>query len=281
VESGQATVAVVVPPGLSRDAASGTAVPELQVIVDGTNAFVGSGALRAIQSAIQAQAIDLLPANVSASGGIDLQTRALYNQALDQRWHSISAQLAFIAFQVTAIIAVIGLVREREVGTLEQISITPLRRMELIAGKAFVPLLVGTFNFVVMFFVTLIVFDLPMRGSVVLLFGLTFVYLLTECCYALMLSTLANTQQQAITMIFVWLMLALTLSGYLVPISRMPWGLQVASIVFPLRHYLPILRGVMLKGAGLAALWPEMLALVALSGVVIAATARLLGRVAE
>lgn len=281
VEAGMATVAVVIPPGLSRDAASGTAVPELQVIVDGTNAFVGSGALRAIQSAIQAQAVDLLPATVSLGGGIDLETRALYNQALDQRWHSVSAQLAFIAFQVTTIIAVIGLVREREVGTLEQIAITPLRRLELMAGKAFVPLVVGMFNFVAMFVVTLVAFDLPMRGSVVMLFGVTLIYILTECCYALMLSTLANTQQQAITMVFVWLMLALTLAGYLVPITRMPLPLQIISFIFPLRHFLPILRGVMLKGAGLAALWPEIVALVVLSGLVVTATVRLLGRVAE
>jgi ABC-2 type transport system permease protein len=282
IEAGQVTVAVVIPPGLSRDAASGTNVPELQVIVDGTNSFVGSGALRAIQSAIQAKARDLAPASASTmAGGVNLQTRAFYNQALDQRWHSISAQLGFIALQVTVIIAVIGLVREREVGTLEQIAITPLRRLELIGGKAVVPLAVGMFNYVLMFIVTQIVFDLPMRGSVPLLFGFTLIYLITECGYALMLSTLSRTQQQAITLIFVWVMVAMTLSGYLVPVTRMPWPLQVLSVVFPLRHYLVILRGVMLKGAGLAALWPSVLALVALSAVVVTATAWMLGRVDE
>lgn len=281
VDGGQVTVAVVIPPGLSRDASSGTTVPELQVIVDGTNAFVGAGALRAIQGAIQAKARDLAPATASNHGGIDLQTRALYNQSLDQRWHSISAQLAFIAFQVTVIIAVIGLVREREVGTLEQIAMTPLRRLELIGGKAIVPLAIGMFNYSVMFVITQLVFDLPMRGSALLLFALTLVYLVTECGYALLLSTLSRTQQQAITLVFVWVMLAMTLSGYLVPVTRMPLALQALSLLFPLRHYLNILRGVMLKGAGLMALWPSVLALVALSVVVVTATAKLLGRVDE
>jgi ABC-2 type transport system permease protein len=207
--------------------------------------------------------------------------RALYNQTLDQRWHSISAQLAFIAFQVTVIIAVMGMVRERETGTLEQIAITPLSRLELLAGKAAVPLVVGGLDFVAMYIITQVVFDLPMRGSVGLLFGLTAIYLVTECGYALMLSTVANTQQQAITMSFVWMMLALTLSGYMVPITRMPAALQVVSVVFPLRHYLPILRGVMLKGAGLGALWPQVVSLIVLSVVVIAATVRLLARVDE
>ena len=138
-----------------------------------------------------------------------MKTRALYNQTLDQRWHSISSMLGLIAFEVTVLLGVMGLVREREMGTLEQIAITPMRRLELIAGKAVVPLVVGLFAFVVMFLIAQAVFGLPMRGSFGLLFGLTVVYLLTECSYSLLLSAVSRTQQQAVTMVFVWLILAL------------------------------------------------------------------------
>jgi ABC-2 type transport system permease protein len=213
--------------------------------------------------------------------GVRLYVEALFNRTMDFRLHSITAQLALITFQITTLVAVMGIVREREIGTIEMLTITPLRKLELIAGKAITPLIIGIIDFLVMFAVTQVVFRVPMRGSFLLLFGLTALYLFCEIGYALMLSTITRSQQQAVTMVFIWAMVGITLSGYLVPVSRLPEALQWVSWFVPLRHYLAIVRGLMLKGAGTAALWPEAVAIVALSVLIVFATTRTLSRVIE
>jgi ABC-2 type transport system permease protein len=164
---------------------------------------------------------------------------------------------------------------------MEMLTITPLKRLELIAGKAITPLIIGSINFLIMLAIARTVFDVPMRGAFVLLFGMTLFYLLCEIGFGLTLSTLTRTQQQAVTIVFIWIMVALTLSGYMVPISTLPPFLQYASALLPLRHYLTIVRGVMLKGSGLVQLWPHAVAIVGLMVAAITVATRTLNRAIE
>jgi ABC-2 type transport system permease protein len=174
-----------------------------------------------------------------------------------------------------------GVVREREIGTIEMLTITPLRRLELIAGKAITPLIIGIIDFFVMFLVTQVVFAIPIRGSFILLLGLTVLYLICEIGFALMLSTITRSQQQAVTFVFVWSMVAITMSGYLVPISRLPRFMQWLTWFVPLRHYLSIVRTLMLKGGGIIEVLPSAAAILALTVMMIFVTTRTLSRVIE
>jgi ABC-2 type transport system permease protein len=283
IDSSEVMAVVVIPRLFMERTRSGTDVPQIQVVLDGGgSSFTAGSALRAAQGAVQSLANSTsLVAGSEPDGGIELSVEALYNRALDLRPHSITAQLAFITFQITTLVAVMGVVREREIGTIEMLTITPLRRLELIAGKAITPLIIGIIDFFVMFLVTQVVFAIPIRGSFILLLGLTVLYLICEIGFALMLSTITRSQQQAVTLVFVWSMVAITMSGYLVPISRLPRFMQWLTWFVPLRHYLSIVRTLMLKGGGIIEVLPSAAAILALTVMMIFVTTRTLSRVIE
>ncbi len=283
IDNGDVMAVVVISHGFMEGTRSAAEVAQIQVVLDGgSSSFMAARTLGAAQGAVQSLVEDAqVTGNLPTRGGVQVLVEALFNRTLDLRPHTITAQLALITFQITTMVAVMGIVREREIGTIEMLTITPLRRLELIGGKAITPFLIGMLDFVVMFNVTQAVFSIPMRGSLPVLMAVTMLYLFCEIGYALMLSTITRSQQQAVTMVFVWAMFAITLSGYLVPVSRLPPFLQWVSWFVPLRHYLAILRGLMLKGAGLGVVWPQVLTLAALTAVILFATTRSLSRVIE
>jgi ABC-2 type transport system permease protein len=280
IDEGEASVLIIIPEGFADDLRNGEGA-QVQLVLDGSNIVVAGDAQRAAQGAIETLGWNIVLAGAGenfAPRGVDLRHEALYNQALDGKPYHLTATLALILCEVAIIASVMSLVREREAGTLEQVSITPIRQIELILGKGISPLVVGLVNFIILFGVVRLVFGLPMRGSPLLLTGMTLLYHISEVCVALMISAISQTQQQAITMAFIWLMLAITMSGYLVPTTRLPIILRLASNALPLQHYMEIVRDIMLKGAGLAALWPHLVALVVLDGVVVAVTIFMLKR---
>ncbi len=281
IDAGKASALVVIPEGFGTDVRAGAQPPAVQLILDGSNVSVAGDAQAAAQGAIEALAWNVALASAGDSGqqaGIDLRHEALYNPALEGRPYELTALLALIVFQIGALVGVMAIVREREIGTLEQVTITPITQIELLLGKAISPIIVGFVNFGVLLGVVLVLFSLPMRGSLLLLAVMTLLYLICEVSVALMLSALARTQQQAITMVFIYIMLALTMSGYMVPITQLPVVLGAASTALPVRHYMEIVRGVMLKGAGVAALWPNIAALLALDVIVLGVTVFVLRR---
>ncbi len=281
IDRGDVMGIVIIPRGFMEGTRSTTRTPQIQVIIDGVSSLIAARTLGATQGAVQSLVEDAAVAPVQRLPGIRVYSEALFNRTLDFRPDSVTSQLGLITFQITTLIAVTGIVREREIGTIEMLTITPLRRLELIAGKAITPLILGMLNFLFMLTVTQVVFDVPLRGSLLALLGLTLLYLSCEIAYALMISTIAQTQQQATTVVFVWAMVALTLSGYLVPITNLPRVMQVASWVVPLRHYLVIVRSIMLKGADVTALLPDALAIVVLGLTMLVLTTRTLSRVME
>ena len=154
--------------------------------------------------------------------------------------------------------------RERELGTLEQLMVTPLRRFEFTVGKGIPAIAIGGVNFVVMWIISLVVFQVPMNGSPLLLAALTLLFITAEVGWGLVISAVSRTQQQAILFVFIQAMVDMTFSGFMVPVKNMPALLQAISRFVPLQHYLSIVRGIMLKGAGVDELWPHVVALILL-----------------
>jgi ABC-2 type transport system permease protein len=272
VDHGDAILAVVIPEGFSVALERSAETPAIQIVVDGSNDLVADIALGAAQEAIA----DL--AEHEAGFPIEFRTVVRYNPTFDIRLFTVPAQVGFIVYQVTLTVASIGLARERELGTLEQLIVMPLNRLELVVGKAIPGLIVGMLNFAFMLSVALFGFGIPMRGSLLLLIGLTFLFVAVQIGYGVFISGIAHTQQQAILLVFVLAMVDMAFSGYLVPIKNLPAVLQTVARVVPLRHYLAALRGVMLRGAGLGALWQHAAAMGVMGLVITTVAVRNLSR---
>ena len=281
IDQGQAALAVIIPAGLAADLADFSRTPRVQVVVDGSSKVPALHALNAARDTLADFAVEHssapLPGRTAARGStadrpVDLRTTIRYNPTLNTRFFTVPAQVGFIVYQVTLVVASIGLTRERERGTLEQLMVVPLRRVELFIGKAIPALLVGALNFLLMLAVAVFVFEMPMRGSLPLLFVLTLLFIVAEIGYGMFISVFARTQQQAILFVFVLAMVDMTFSGYLVQVKHLPAALQAIAQVVPFHHYLIIIRGVMLKGAGMDVLWPHAAAML-LTGLLVTAIA--------
>ena len=269
IDTGQTAAAVLIPPDFERDLHGG-ARPRVQIIADGSNTIAANTALQTTEGAINSYLVRRLAdrgllAAADMAPRLDLRSIFRFNPALDHRFYAIPAQLAFIVYQVTLAIAALVLARERELGTLEQLIVTPLRRFELLIGKAVCPAVIGLIDFTLMLAIVVGVYHIPMRGSWELLYLLTALFVAAEVSWGIMLSSISRTQQQAIMFVFMLAMADIALSGYMVPVDTMPFGLQIVSTVSPIRYYISILRAIMLKGADLTTLWPETLVLAALT----------------
>lgn len=269
VENGQAVAGVVIPSGFGAALRGDKAVPPLQVLLDGSNTVTAATARSALEAVLSAYGARLArDRGVSAAPHIELRTDVRYNPGLNARLFTIPAQMGFIVYQVTLAVASLTLARERELGTLEQLLVMPLRRFELITGKAVLAWLIGGLNFLLMYGVVVYGFGIPMRGAFSLLLGCSLLFVAVEIGYGVIISSLARTQQQAILYVFLLAMLDVALSGYLVPVKNMPALFQAAAQASPLQHYLVIVRGIMLKGATLPMIWPQLAALAGIGGVV-------------
>jgi ABC-2 type transport system permease protein len=272
LDQGDAILAVVIPEGFCGTAAC----PAVQLVADASNDLMADIALGAARQALLGVAHEETRPHHGQPGspapGIDLRTTVRYNPTFDMKLFTLPAQVGFIVYQVTLAVASIGVARERELGTLEQLLVMPMGRLELVIGKAIPALIVGTLNFLLMLGVAVFGFGVPMRGSPWLLLGLTVLFVAAQVGYGIFISGIAHTQQQAILLVFVLAMVDMAFSGYMVPIKNLPALLRVIARIVPLRHYLTIVRGVMLKGATLDALWPHAVA-VLLMGMLITALA--------
>jgi ABC-2 type transport system permease protein len=264
LERGMAWMALSIPPGYGATVARGeTAV--LQVVADGTDANSTTVALGYTRALLTTYAADLI---AQRSGGqtpdrlIVPVIRVWFNPTLESRNFMIPGIVALLLLVVTTNLSAMAIVREKEVGTLEQLNVTPLARWELIAGKLLPYALIGMIDVVLVLIVAIAWFEVPMRGSVVLLFAMSGVYLMTALGLGLFISTISATQQQAMmTTTFFFLTPMIYLSGFIFPIENMPAWIQPITYLIPLRYFLVILRGIFLKGVGLETFWPDALAL--------------------
>ncbi len=260
MDSGKASLGLVIPRRFAANLNRGMPVA-VQMLADGSSYLEGGTAIRVAQGALA----DLIGRGALSGGidpgGIDLRTRVEFNPLFNIRWHTIPAQLGFIVFQISFLVASLSFARERELGTLEQLRIAPISQGELLAGKATLAMVVGMADFLVVFVICLQVFQLPMRGSFGDLLTLTFLFVAANVAMGMVVSVLCSSQQQALLMVFLICVLQVNVSGYLLSVNNMPAGLQMLAEFSPLRHYLTAVREIMLKGTSFTLLLDSATAL--------------------
>ncbi len=260
---GHADMALVIGPGYGQAVAAGQ-TPHVQVIVDGSNSTAASLGLGYATGILQGESARLLATRVQAGEQslIEIVPRVWYNPDLKSRWFYVPAVLAMILMIITMVLASMGIVREKEIGTLEQVMVTPIRSWQLIVGKLSPFAVLGLIITFLVTGVAVMWFGVPLRGSLVLLILMTMLLLLNTLGLGLLTSTVANNQQQAMMgTAFVVMLPQIYLSGLIFPIDNMPEAIQYITYAIPLRYYATILRGIFLKGVGIDVLWPEALAL--------------------
>ena len=279
LERGRAWLALSVPTGYGAAVARGLPVT-LQIIADGSDSNSTTVALGYATSLIGGYAQELVErrgADLRAdtegghAGGIEPRIRVWFNPQLESRHFMIPGVLALVLLVVTANLASMAIVREKELGTLEQLNVTPLRRWELIAGKLFPYGVIAMIDVLLVVAVAVFWFEVPLRGSFLLLLGMSLLYVLCTLALGLFISTISETQQQAMmTATFFFLTPMIYLSGFIFPIENMPRVIQLFTYLIPLRYFLVIVRGIFLKGIGLELLWPQAAALAAWGSIVLA-----------
>jgi ABC-2 type transport system permease protein len=267
LEEGSAWLALSIPRGYEEEIRARRPV-KVQVVADGTDSNSTTVALGYANSLIGGYAQELMAEGTQglAAGppGIDARIRVWFNPQLESRFFMIPGVLALILLIITSNLAAMAIVRERELGTLEQLNVTPLRRWELIVGKLLPYGLIGLIDVLLVVAVAVFWFEVPLRGSLALLLGMCLVYVLCTLSLGLFISTISDTQQQAMmTATFFFLTPMIYLSGFIFPIENMPAVIQPFTYLIPLRYYLVSVRGIFLKGIGLEVLWPQVIALAA------------------
>ena len=253
IESGDAKIGVVFPPDLAREANAGHTVP-IQVIVDASDSIASTSAI----AAVTGLGMRLQPvAAPAAAPAYDVRIRAWYNPDAVTSYYMLPALMGIILTITMVLMVSMSIVREREAGTLEQLLVTPLSVWELLVGKILPYIILGYIQTTICVLVALAVFGVPLRGSIVLLYALTTLFLLASLTMGLMISSLAQNQLQAGLMSIATLLPGMLLSGFMFPRAAMPEFFQYISLAIPMTHYIEILRMIFLKGGGIAALWDE------------------------
>jgi ABC-2 type transport system permease protein len=267
IASGKAKVGIVIPPNYDTNLASGQTANVL-VLVDGSDPTVASFVLSAAQLAGQAHGTNIRTEQLShngplASGSVpvNVHTDVLYNPDLQSSYNIVPGLIAMILFQTATSLTALAIVKERERGTIEQLIVTPIRNWELILAKIIPYILVSFADTILILVVGTILFGVPIRGSLLLLFALTGLYLLPTLGYGLVISTVAQTQQQAQLMVMPVMLPAMMLSGYIFPIASLPVVLQYIGYLLPTTYFIYIMRAVVIKGVGLDLIIPQTIAL--------------------
>ena len=279
IDRGKATVALQINPGFAQKLRKGQTAP-LQVIVDATNsntALIASGYINQIALGFakdyqQDRMNRIVPQRIERIPSVQLEPRPWYNPDLRSRWFFVPGIVGSLTLVLVVNLTAFAVVREREIGTLEQIMVTPIRPAEFILGKTLPFFLIGLLDVSFIAVVGTLWFQVPFRGQILVLFTGAILFLLCMLGVGLLISTVSATQQQALVTSFFFIMPAITFSGFGFPISTMPQWLQYLTYASPLRYFLVVLRGTYLKGVGLAILWPQMLAMAGL-GLALLATA--------
>ncbi len=270
IDQGKATVGLEINAGFAQNLRKGQTAP-LQVIVDATNsntALIASGyitqiALGFAQDYQKDRIYRISPQMLEEMPSVQLEQRPWYNPDLRSRWFFVPGIIGSLTLVLVVTLTAFAVVREREIGTLEQIMVTPIRPAEFILGKTLPFFLIGLFDVSLIATVGTMWFQVPFRGQILVLFAGAILFLLCMLGAGLLISTVSSTQQQAMVTAFFFIMPAITFSGFGFPISTMPQWLQYLTYLSPLRYFLVVLRGTYLKGVGMEILWPQMLAMAA------------------
>ncbi|MDI3465980.1 MAG: protein of unknown function / Efflux ABC transporter, permease protein [Nitrospira sp.] len=277
IDRGEVTVALQINGGFAQDLGKGQTA-RLQVIVDSSNSntaliavgYINQIAARFAQERQRTQLLRTSPFAPSRIPSIVLERRPLFNVNFDSQWFFVPGVIGNLILVMVVSLTAFAVVREREIGTLEQIMVTPIGRLEFILGKTLPFFLIGLFDTALVSLVGTFWFGVPFRGSIGVLAIGSILFILCMLGIGLFISTISMTQQQAMVSGFFFTMPAITFSGFGTPISSMPEWLQTLTYLNPLRHFLEVLRGVYLKGVGLDVLWPQMVAMGLLGSIMLA-----------
>lgn len=276
LDRGQVKAVVQVLPGFAREIERGDTAA-VQILLDGTDSNTAS-----VLSSYAAQAVagysnkllekrqrGLLMSAVATSGidgprhvalpSLNVNSRVWFNPDLESRNYFVPGVIVNIITIVTLMLTAMAIVREKELGTMEQLMVTPIRPIELMLGKTLPFALIGLLEVVLVTTAALVIFRIPLRGNPLLLLGCAALYLMTTLGVGLFISTISHTQQQAMMSSFFFFMPAFMLSGFVFPIRNMPLPVQYLSYLNPVRYFMEVVRGLFLKGTGADVLWPQML----------------------
>ncbi len=269
LDHGRATLGIEIPAGYGKDLARGDA--RVQLVLDGTNSNLATVAMSYASRIVQMHGATLM---ASGAPPLDLRSRAWYNPDLASRNYNVPAVLGLLIMLICLLLTALAIVREREVGTLEQLLVSPLTPGELIAGKTIPFALVGLLDLALVTAVARLWFHIPFEGNAALFVAASLLYILCGLAFGLFISTISSTQREAFLTSFLFFMPTVLLSGFMFPVSSMPEPIQWLPIGNPVRHYLVIVRGIFLKGAGIDILWPQVLVVGATGLAVFAIAAR-------
>lgn len=260
--------AVQINRGFSRDLKR--RVPtEIQILVDGTDSNTATVAMDYASRIIARFATEFSSAGTVSSVKMIVNSRAWYNPDLKSRNYNVPGVIAIVIMLTCLLLTSMAIVREREIGTMEQLMVTPLRPIEMILGKTIPFAIIGFVDVLLVTIIAVFWFDIPIKGSLQLMPLATAIYLLSVLGIGLFISTISKTQQQALMATFLFYVPAVLLSGFMFPIENMPKLIQYGTYINPLRYFLVIIRGIFLKGSGIAVLWPQMAALFLIGSLVI------------
>jgi ABC-2 type transport system permease protein len=272
LDRGQINAAVIIPNGFGANLESTTEDPVLQVILNGAESIPAREARRAIEGVTldlgQEITIQQLGLSSEEFQGFDFSLRVWFNEGLNEAFYTTPAELALMLEFTILLFAALTFSREREFGTLEQLLVMPFSSLEIIIGKSIPVIIVGMADFALMLGVVHFAFDVPIRGSILLLFGLALVYVIVELSKGMAISVFSKSQHQAFLLVFTIGMVDFLFTGYAAPVESMPKLIQYLANLIPAHHWLDIIRGIMLKGSGALDLMSSILILIALGLVI-------------
>ncbi|MDR3564323.1 MAG: ABC transporter permease [Negativicutes bacterium] len=267
IDEGKTKVGIIIPPDFSDNLKHGRTAA-VQIIVDASDSMSASSAMSAAQLVGQLKSQQILLQELRGYSGhpmappYDIRIRPWYNQDFISAFYMVPGIIGIILTMTMVMNTAMAIVRERERGTLEQLIVTPMKTRELMLGKIIPYVFVGYVQVTVALLIGILLFDLPIRGSMGLLYGLTLLFIVASLSMGLLISTLSKTQMQAMQMSFFVFLPSIMLSGYMFPREAMPQAFYLVGYLLPLTYFLQILRGILLKGIGLNMLLPQVLGLV-------------------
>jgi ABC-2 type transport system permease protein len=265
VDSGQVRAGLIIPAGYGEELSTGGQA-QVSFVIDGSDPSVANTVFAASQSVGQAHSMRIVERTMGIDPndmpGVQVRPRVWYNPEMKSSNFMIPGLIGLILYFLTALFTAMSIVREREQGTIEQLIVTPIKPLELVVAKVFPYVFIAFFDVLEVLAIGVFWFGVPIRGSLGLLLGLSALFLLTSLGFGIFISSIANTQQEAMLLAFLTMLPSIFLGGFFFPIEAMPGWLQVITYVVPVRYMLVIIRGIILKGVGLQILLQEVIALV-------------------
>lgn len=278
LDGGGAVVGLEVPVGFARDLAAARGA-RVQVLVDGTHSNTATVAQGYASRIVQEFGLEhARTRGVQLDGGVDLRSRAWFNPGLTSRAYNVPAVMGVLLLLMSLLLTALAVVRERELGTLEQLMVSPITARELILGKTLPVVFIALIDLALICAVAIVWFGITLQGSVLTLVFAALLYILASLGVGLLISTISKTQQEAFMAMFLLLLPSVILSGFMYPVHTMPEFFQALSLLNPVRHFLEIVRGVFLKGDGVLDLWRQFLIIAAMAAALLAAAIVRFGR---